>query len=421
MKITRISARNFKGRTFDHQLSPVTVVAGGNFSGKTAILDAIRVGLVGYLPRLGKQASSTWKLAGDGPDMEVALSTDQTTLSHVWRPSKSGASYEGSIPWETPPVLLDPKEYFQQTAAARVEMVFRLSDPKRLGYSDAKVFDRLRAIEVVPTKISRPIVDGVVKDVEAASAARNSAGVQDWLGRQIDTLKARLKDATAQHKFASAKQSAIKPKPRVGGPPKNVSGDLSSVFNRLSELTGRMTASKRAAEAFTAAASRAHSLRAELAGIPEVDKAALEAAGLEIEGLPNADDLASSAKGNVRDARAKCEAANAALLRLQTDLAGIKWPDGLDRCPFCASDSPGWDAHLRADCDVNAAKIRLAITRQKSEILTAEAALTSAKSDMDAALAKDADVARRKTLLATYVSAQTDHMRRRESDRKSVV
>ena len=62
--LKKIKARAFKGRSFEHSLGPVTLIHGGNFLGKTAVADAIRIALLGYSPRHGQQPSKTWGFAG---------------------------------------------------------------------------------------------------------------------------------------------------------------------------------------------------------------------------------------------------------------------------------------------------------------------------------------------------------------------
>jgi DNA repair exonuclease SbcCD ATPase subunit len=75
MKLVSVSATNLKGAPFTFSLTPVTVIVGKNFAGKTRIIDAIIVGLLGFHPALGKTARATFSLAS-GKDMEVKLTFD---------------------------------------------------------------------------------------------------------------------------------------------------------------------------------------------------------------------------------------------------------------------------------------------------------------------------------------------------------
>lgn len=72
MQIAKVQATNLKGRTFSYELSPAVAIVGDNFTGKTSIIDAIRLGLIGYIPELGNTNAATYQLAS-GQDMTVML------------------------------------------------------------------------------------------------------------------------------------------------------------------------------------------------------------------------------------------------------------------------------------------------------------------------------------------------------------
>ena len=66
MHITKLTTKNWKGRDLDLALTPVTVVTGDNFAGKTSVPMAIRFALTGYLPPpIGKRNEAIFALAGD--------------------------------------------------------------------------------------------------------------------------------------------------------------------------------------------------------------------------------------------------------------------------------------------------------------------------------------------------------------------
>jgi hypothetical protein len=411
MKLNRIAARNFKGRSFDHQLSPVVVVAGDNFSGKTAILDAVRVGLVGYLPRLGKQPGSTWKLAGDGADMEVSLETDSTTLSHVWRPSKTGASYEGSIPWQTPPVLLDAREYFTQTSAQRIDTVFRLSDPARLGYTDGKLLERLAGLEVLPMKVARPVIDRLTEELGQSMAGRNGTTVQEWLGKHIERVKSQLKEAQAQAKFVSAQATATKPKPRVGGAPKDVSRELAAAQADRDNLAGKAHAIKSAMERSVEAQFRKQQITEALRALPS-DFSGIERMEAELAALAGAVEL-ETARDRVQTARAKLEAAKAAIEAAQAALARTENPDSMTCCPTCKSSQPGWRQHLDAAYAARTAEVRQLLGEARNSAHLWSEELAAAKTAFDQA-SKDDDArqGRRRDLQSSIQRLRTDQRSR---------
>lgn len=91
--ISSIAAINLKGRNFTHTLEPLTVVAGDNATGKTAITDAIQVALLGYLPALGKKPSATMELApATAKQLEaVATFSDGGKVRRTFTRTRTGA------------------------------------------------------------------------------------------------------------------------------------------------------------------------------------------------------------------------------------------------------------------------------------------------------------------------------------------
>jgi hypothetical protein len=267
MKLTSVRGRNFKGRDFDFKLGDVTVFTGPNFSGKTAVLDAIRVGLIGYLPRLGKQPGATWKLAGAGELMEVSIDTDTTTLSHAWRPTKTGASYEGALPWQTPTVLLDAREYFGMATAERINYVFGLTDPATLGYTDGDLLKKLDDLEVLPTKVSRPLVVKLVEGAKASIRDRKDA-IPAWLGKFIDSLKAEQKVCAQQLKRLQADTAGQQAASAESAPP-DVSVELKTAVARRDAFAADLAAAQARASAEATATARRAAIESEIASLPK--------------------------------------------------------------------------------------------------------------------------------------------------------
>ena len=77
MKITRITVRNFKGRTGSLDLLSANFLIGSNWTGKTTWLDAVAVGILGFCPKenFGKTPGDTFRFAS-GRDMEIAVDFD---------------------------------------------------------------------------------------------------------------------------------------------------------------------------------------------------------------------------------------------------------------------------------------------------------------------------------------------------------
>lgn len=88
--ITRLNVRNFKGCSESFEFDKINNIFGKNGSGKSTILEAIKIALTGYTEN-GKLASKTYQLSSDKV-MEISIeSSDGQTLSRTFEKSGSGA------------------------------------------------------------------------------------------------------------------------------------------------------------------------------------------------------------------------------------------------------------------------------------------------------------------------------------------
>ena len=139
--ITKVEASNLKGYSFSYKLEPLTIIAGPNFSGKTAVLEAIRLALLGYIPEVGKRDSATMELASER-SLSVSLSYSDRPEPTVrtWNEGKPSVSGERSE-WKDLP-LLHAEHYFSLTDRERTQYVFeRVKLP---GFTIEEILARLQ-------------------------------------------------------------------------------------------------------------------------------------------------------------------------------------------------------------------------------------------------------------------------------------
>ena len=112
--ITKLSFSGLKGQEREHSLGPLTLLEGPNGSGKTATLQAVMIGFLGYEPRLGKRPEATMSLAQNGR-ITVELATDKgfgVKRLFSFDPVKKAVSQEIS--------LLGRSEQLQKEAEAEI-------------------------------------------------------------------------------------------------------------------------------------------------------------------------------------------------------------------------------------------------------------------------------------------------------------
>lgn len=196
--IKTLSAKGLKSGDFEHQLGRVNLICGTSFSGKTSRIEAIRLALLGYVPELGRQASSTMALARNGT-IEVSVEDDQgRRMERRFKRGKSAELLTHNLP-PTPPVLMDPNIYFELSDAAKIQYVFSMY---QLGedYTGESIIAAVKNVRLENnTAETEAIVNDIVGLLDASDTERHDNGqaVQEWLGTEIVKLKARLKDAKA--------------------------------------------------------------------------------------------------------------------------------------------------------------------------------------------------------------------------------
>jgi len=144
--IAKLTFSGLKGQRREHDLAPLTLVKGPNGSGKTATLQAIMTGFLGYEPRLGKRPEATMALAEDGR-MSVQILTDKgfgVTRLFAFDPATQAVSQEIRLRGRAEmlqkeaeaeiaatlgnfPVMFDLAEFTSMSPERRRDFVFHLS------------------------------------------------------------------------------------------------------------------------------------------------------------------------------------------------------------------------------------------------------------------------------------------------------
>jgi hypothetical protein len=187
MRITQVDFANVKGSSGPVVIGPATLIYGRNFTGKTTIIDAIKLALLGYHPALDKTAAGVMELAsGDIMKAAVVLDTGQV-VGHVWRRTAGRITKQDSVPldWpEQPVAVLDAAAYFGLSDRGKVEYLFKV----------AKVEGA--------TEQARALLDtyGDAIGREIAARVPTANGVQKWLEGALTAVEALRSEAAANAK-----------------------------------------------------------------------------------------------------------------------------------------------------------------------------------------------------------------------------
>lgn len=364
--IQRIEYSNVKDRTGGHDLGPITAIVGPNFSGKTAIADAIRIGLLGHHPELGNNAPATMQLTSRD-SMTVTLKHEHGRTDRAWvRKGKTVKKTEAGVQ-DFEPSWLDAKGFIGASPKERIRLVVggkaggAEKAIERLGFSPSlvKTFDDLEGLAVVEDEKAKELRleikrwEGLLQgsaEIEAEAAALPPAPDMDALRRA--TIEAQEVRAAMTSK-TDALQRAVEAADRHDAQGSAHVKILATADARMKEIA----AEKAEAEASEKErAAREQHLRIQISTINGFLQATkdlapdqLEAFKVEVEEaitlLPEDAKTLHTAWQQAQQADSRAAAAHtAATAAVEQKNKAKEAFDGLECCPTCRATAPGWKA-----------------------------------------------------------------------------
>lgn len=357
MRITRVEAENLKGRSFAYDLSPEVAIVGENFTGKTSIIDAIRLALMGYLPELGKLPKATAQLAS-GP-MEARVTFENNTFASI-------NVVEGKVlrseppPWVGEIPLLNAAAYFGMTERERNEYVFRIAKTPEAFTKSAIVADLQRI--TFEEEHSEAVEKAKAAMIDQVNKWRHSDTVQIMLAEAINEMAEAFKIHNARAKDT---QGAIRL--------------LTELKNRQENQAGNVRQLRDNEELCRAASQDAYKVLLDLR-VQERDFNSYAARTLRHKELAKAlEDRTEIKKLEklIKEGTAKLQpdiqskVSEAQLDKMRLDHARLVQRFGIHSqrldelteelkelgdqtaCPHCGAKSKGWKDHLRAKLDTD--------------------------------------------------------------------
>jgi hypothetical protein len=193
MKLKLIRYENLKGRTGECELGDATFIYGRNFKGKTTILDAVKLVLLGYHPALDRTAQGVFALcSGDKLEVVAQMANGTDVLQRQWRRSNGSVTKAAHLPlnWPDFPVaVLDADAYFGASDRGKAELLFKAVAAKQ----DPKF--TMKMLDVIETNAGREIADGIAKAVDR-KAGRTPTN-NEWLSAACTIAEEMRSDAAA--------------------------------------------------------------------------------------------------------------------------------------------------------------------------------------------------------------------------------
>jgi len=384
--ITTLKIENLKGITASLDFGKAVAVVGPNYSGKTAVADALRLALTGEHPELGKANAAIFKLCS-GTSLYVGASFDTGLhIDRTW--TLRGKSVKAEVMGDTaaalPPFLLDTQIFLKANAKERLRMV-----ASGAGDAEAKAATRLAA-ELDLQASNFETMEGLAVGYEADAKDWKAVGKR-FLGMlEGTTLVDAEKEAKARPDVQAAQRAAVAAfdavkqarqkvkdlgdRQRAGeeamGKLKNIPEDVDTLIAKIADLEEKRDQVEKvgaaARERASALASTVATLSMQCSGITDrfprasepTEQLAAEIDRLEaLEELTDADaNAAAQAAIDARDAmtRATSAAASAKGAKQQAEKRLAEF-ETLTCCPTCLAASPGWKDAVKAGLNKAAA------------------------------------------------------------------
>jgi DNA repair exonuclease SbcCD ATPase subunit len=396
MHISKVSYSNLKGATGDATLSPLTIISGRNFSGKTRITDAVRWVLGGKLPELGGRNSDTFKLAS-ASKMGAKLDFDdgQSISRNCWQErgstkSDCNLSDEEAAQFDIP--LLDAAAWSGGTTRERIDQVFRLcpmpEDKTRAGILAS--LERLAFGEEHSDAIETAKSDVVALVRKALGRSPDPATLPDSVLDAEKVLAEKLTEWNAEAKrTVGFIQHSAELRTREGECSATTLTDLRNEEQRLATALQQATAAEAKLIEQRDAASRSAKRKQYLEDAlkepvptpkpepvftPTVNLEAMqEALAHGIEQLADRPEEDLNGPMEAHDAAgvlhsAKVAEAKAMKMRVEVAEGNLLTLDEMPCCPTCKASKKGWKDQVRATLTKEYEAVRDALTKLETQV-----------------------------------------------------
>lgn len=350
------------GATKTIPLRSINAIVGVNTAGKTRILNAVRLALLGYLPELGKAPRDAFALFSTrrgavGVEFDTGLK-----ISREWELKGNSVTCRSEVPEEI-------KELGDLTVMLDANAYFALSDRKRIEYVAAHCRGSSMPVSDVVAKVVGLIdAEGTTEAFRDRIMARGgvtdpSENAGDVVARWIEGVAVEVSDAKkavqrTEKTLQQLTDMRLRDDPLPSLEPlqaereklrKEVDelleqkGRLMGDYNAMLQARGRRAAITRDLSAADQASAQVEELKRRL-GEERAVFSLLKDVTLEM--LANAQTKVLSLKNDVLNATQTLRTLrerHTAIMRAVADL------DGQTKCPYCGAEGDGWKAFKAAE------------------------------------------------------------------------
>lgn len=235
--IETLTLANLKGQSRAITFQPLTVVTGRNHAGKSAVLQAVTLAALGYVPALGKTNAASFRLAS-GKAMSVTATTgDGRTIERSWTAKGNSVTAKKSdgaddlLP--SPLAILNPLDFIAANPKQRLAMLAHLAGSDALEILAEKNREWHTKLGSKPVPMAMETIDfaGYHRDLAAAmmkqakdTVASKTATMQELSAKeesvepvtpaQRKAAAAAVEKATKEHSAAVARAGELEERER---------------------------------------------------------------------------------------------------------------------------------------------------------------------------------------------------------------
>jgi hypothetical protein len=403
MIISQFKAENFKGCSFEHTLTPITIFHGRNFAHKTARLEAMAWLLAGYIPGLSSKPADLFESRASGSRMGaggIITFSDKDRLQcpikrSLWREKgkvKSAFDSNGlGEDWKVNPAMVDPRQFLDKSQKEQVRTLFKLARLKREVTSDT-VTALLKNIRLeTNTKETEHFIGDLCDEVENSyeSAIRDCQPVQEWIISLSDSLKEKADDAKKDVERMSLTVQGISELRAAQAPEQSTINETERILTmarqRESKLSRDIGVVSSDIQHGRAAQERLHSLTATLAECKD-ETDTIKLLRDRVDGLLVAAPAKPDLQPLLREERSLVEQANA--LKQQITSSGTALAQQRQEyqrkmnhtaCPYCGADNQDWSFKIQHEFQ----EVESANTRNLSDLQQRLGAIDGKLADLD--------------------------------------
>lgn len=233
MKIKSIKAAAFKGSKIDEELTGLNLVVGPNGAGKTSVLEAVSVGCLGYLPKLGKRNGDTFSLSsGDGMSVIAVNDSGQKNTFIFQRDKKGTVKLKKTQEFVADADMISADDFLGMSPAKRIDYIFAKSGVEVDAQTAVNSLEL--PVELIDDDVAIKLLSEVCSSVER-SFAENDSGQAILLADE--NISARLKTLRSETSTLSKTIEGL-----VGmseDAPKDVSRELEKLQGEWDEVSKR--------------------------------------------------------------------------------------------------------------------------------------------------------------------------------------